>query len=271
MTIKSQVESKLIELGAGTALVHSDLMQGFSIPFKSRNTFLSSHMDELLSLKRDLNIWMPSFNYNFCRGEIYNIDTTPSQVGNLSEYFRKEVAEWRTHIPVFSFAGTGEEPVLKFSETIDPFGSESAFHELFQRNAVMIHYGSQFKTSTVIHYAERMSGVLSYRYDKLFPGKIISSSMEKDVEFNFHVRPMGKHLDYDWQKIESDLIRNGILFVYQQDNSKIQMCSIRDLVSYWISRIQQHPLYLLDAESKQWVEPMLNKLGRSFRIDDFES
>ena len=89
MTIKEQLQLKLQEQNVETLLIHSDIMHGFNIPFKNKATFLSSHMEEILSLKQNMNIWMPTFNYDICKGSIYDIKESPSQVGAFTENFRK--------------------------------------------------------------------------------------------------------------------------------------------------------------------------------------
>ena len=37
-----------------------------------------------------------------------------------------------------------------------------------------------------------------------------------------------------------------------------------------IDKIKIDPFYLLDNESKKWVMPKVNKLGRGFLLADFE-
>ena len=214
---------------------------------------------------------MPTINYDFCKGKTYDVRMTPSQVGGLTEYFRKSVADWRTSIPVFSFAGTGDQPIFDISGIIDPFGNESAFQILYEKDALLMHYGSPFHSSTILHYAERISDRLSYRYDKIFPGKVITTDgKERDLKLNYHVRPLNRHLDYHWDKIENDLAENQIVSIYEEGRSRMSLCKIKNLIDFWIDRIEQDTLYLLDNESKMWVEPLLNKLGRPFLISDFE-
>jgi len=271
MTLKEQIQDKLNVLSGDTILIHSDIMHGFDIPYRSREDLLISHFQEVRSLCENLSIWMPTFNYDFCKGNKYIIKDTPSQVGVLSEYYRKNIAEWRTQIPVFSFSGTGKEPKIDITNIVDPFGTLSAFQVLYERDALLMHYGSAFKTSTLLHYAERISNQLLYRYDKLFYGQVLPiNGKEIDVTFNFHVRPLGKHLDYDWNNIENDLFDNNILFLFEEGQSRILLCKIKKLIDYWIERMTHNPLYLLDNDSKIWVEPLLDTLDRPFLITDFE-
>ena len=272
MEIKKLVQQKLFDLGSDTVLVHSDLMQGFRIPFKNRVSFLMAHAKELFSLKDGLILWMPAFNYDFCKGFAFNVEKTPSQVGSFTEYFRKNVALWRTPVPVFSFSGIGDQPKLNVIDTIDPFGSGSAFQILYNKNAILMHYGSPINTTTFLHFAERKSKCLCYRYDKLFLGQVILNDEKKiNVRFNFHVRPLGRYLDYDWSRISKQLTENNILFSYNEESTRILICKIKELIDYWADRMNEDPFYLLDQESRLWVEPLVNSLGRPFLITDFES
>ena len=271
MKIKEQIQQKLNDLESDTILIHSDIIQGFEIPFSNREDFLISHIKEIRALNTNLDIWMPTFNYDFCKDGSYVINESPSKVGVISEYFRKNIAEWRTPIPVFSFAGTGEKPIFDIAQIIDPFGTDSGFQILHEKDALLMHYGSSLSSSTILHYAERISNKIYYRYDKLFLGKIIpNSGKEINVSFNFHVRPSGNYLDYDWIKIEKDLFENNILFLFSEGRTRILLCKIKELISYWLERMAKDPLYFLDNESKLWVKPLLEKLGRPFLITDFE-
>jgi len=272
MNIKENVEHKLFEFNSDLVLIHSDIMQGFDVPFTNRKSVLSSHINHLESLKTDLRIWMPAFNYDFCKGKDYEVNRAPSQVGILTEYFRKNIAAWRTSVPVFSFTGIGANPAISISGTIDPFGAGSAFDYLYQNDGVLMHYGSQIYSSTILHYAERMSGCLSYRYDKLFVGNVWDAlENNTPVRFNFHVRPLDRHLDYNWAKISDDVTKNGILSIFKNEKTNVLLCKVKPLIDFWISCMQEDPLYFLDDESKSWVRPMLDNLGRKFMIADFET
>lgn len=272
MTIREQIQRKLIELGGDTILIHSDIRQGFEIPFINRTTFLNAHIEEIQLLRTNMSIWMPSFNYHFLlKGKSYQVNNCPSQVGVLSEYFRRNAAEWRTPIPVFSFAGMGEQPMLDISGIIDPFGWHSAWNFLYEKDALLMFYGASFNSSTILHYIERVSNCLCYRYDKLFYGKIGKSNGEEiDATLLYHVRPLGTRLVYDVNKIEDDLKKNDVLFLFQESRSVILLCRVRDLVKFCLGMLKQDPLYFLDIDTKLWVEPLLNRLGRPFIITDFE-
>ena len=271
MKVEERIQNKIAELNAKLLFIHSDVSQGFKIPFISREALLRDHVSALLNLGKGINIWMPAFNYSFCRGMDFSIKDTPSQVGSISEYFRREIANWRTNTPVFSFSGNGDNPNLTNSEIIDPFSSNSGFHLLNTEDAILMHYGSELKHTTILHYVERMSEKLIYRYNKIFTGKIINQQgISNQVKLLYHVRPMGHHLDYDWDKLKIELENNKILFEFTEGNTRILLIKIKELVSFWINKMQDNNLYLLDQKSIAWIKPKLDQLGRPFLISDFE-
>jgi aminoglycoside N3'-acetyltransferase len=137
-------------------------------------------------------------------------------------------------------------------------------------NSYLLHYGSKFSSSTIIHYIERISKNLIYRYDKVFNVKIIDTNQSINVKFNYHVRPIGFEIEYDWVKLESDLMTNKILDQYTDGRTQIIGIRIKDLVNFCLENLIEDPLYLLDVKTKYNVIKKLEETGRKFTINDFE-
>ena len=251
------------------ALVNSDINYGFKIPFE-KNTFLINHFKKLKDLTKDSKLFFPSFNYSFFKNKIYNVNDDKSEVGILSEFFRLKRSSWRSKVPVYSFSG---EINIDISENaiMDPFDERSFFNFLNSSNSCMIHYGSSFGSTTLIHYVERISNSLNYRYDKMFNGSLIDEeSFIKEVSMKYHVRPLGHNFDYDWKNLEKDLIDENILKVFQKGKTRIMYFCVKDLVNYWLHKLNDDNFYFLNDDTKKWVVPKLEKLGRKFKIEDFE-
>lgn len=250
-------------------LVHSDINYALKLPF-NKETFLKDHLNMLLEITNNSELYFPSFNYNYLKNNIYDTFLDKSQVGILSEFFRNYTSQWRSEVPVFSFTGK-IDPNLHKENLIDPFGKNSFFNFLYKNNSGMIHYGSSFITTTFIHYVERISELLIYRYDKVFNGSILNNNnLIKDTSLLYHVRPKGHEFDYDWNRIEKDLIQEGILKLYKNGRTRITYFSIKDLVDFWLSKMKDDNYYFLNNNSKNWIIPLIDKLGRGFKITDFE-
>jgi hypothetical protein len=121
-----------------------------------------------------------------------------------------------------------------------------------------------------VHYSERVAGGPAYRYDKVFSGKVITSAGDAiDGSLNYHVRPMGMGLDYDWNRLKREAIDAGVCRVHKS-HPEILAASARDLSDLWVSAMKRDPFALLDDESRSWAEPQVEKLGRRLSIDDYE-
>jgi aminoglycoside 3-N-acetyltransferase len=260
-------------LGGGPMFVHSDPFSAARLvePSRNKKELLDRHIALLLRVAGERPLWIPAFNYDFPRTGVFDVAADPAQIGPIPEHFRTRCSKWRTDIPVFSIAGIGNAPSAEFAEHTDPFGDDSAFAELVRQEGVILYYGNTFHFNTIVHYAERLAGGPPYRYDKIFPGVVRHADRSESTgSLNYHVRPLGSGLDYDWPAIldralAADATRR--LAEYPE----ILAASARRLVAFLVEEMRADPLALLDAKSRKWVGPALDELGRRFVISDFES
>lgn len=264
---------KLVEaMGSGPVFVHSDPFRAARLvkPVKDRAAFLDSHIDVLCHAACDRSLWLPTFNYDFPRTRVFDVASSESQLGPLPERFRTAAAAWRTAIPIFSIAGIGYDPEPRWETSTDPFGDDSIFAALVRNDGVVLYYGETFHYNTLVHYSERASGGPVYRYDKIFPGSVIMrDGSSVDGSLNYHVRPMGTGLDYDWPRLEQEALAAGVCRRLDQ-YPEILAASARGLHELWVSNLGDDPFALLDDNTRAWAEPRVQKLGRRFVMTDFE-
>lgn len=259
--------------GKNNVLIHSDISSLGIFNFINKKQYLISHIDNINNIFYDYNIWMPSFNYDYCETRIYDIKNDPVSVGVLNDFY-KNIAKWRTETPVFSMSGNGAYPVKKYvnGDIINPFGFNSEFDYLYKTNSLYCHYGSNIGHTTLIHYVEGICGNLLYRYKKLFKGSVILDNNKIDITLNYHVRPINHILDFDIKKIYNDLDKNNLIVNFKIDNNVnyITLFSVKKVVDYWLIKLDKDPFYFLNEDSKSWLIPKVEKLGRGFLISDFE-
>jgi len=270
--LKNKIKKYISEKGNSHILIHSDVLFGFKIKFENKAQFLSQHFNELNDTCLSLDILMPTFNYDFCKGKPFNLKSDKSQVGALSEYFRLKLSSWRSSTPVFCFSGTGYDPSPNIeSDKIDPFDDTSQFGFLNNNKGLLMHYGSGLHTTTLIHFVERISGKLFYRYDKIFHGSVIDFVNKKhEIDLIYHVRPKNFSLNYDWDKIENDLIKNRIINKFKDGRSQILIGRIDEIVKFWLDMLHNDTLYFLNDSTKNKVIIKYRELNRPFLITDFE-
>jgi aminoglycoside N3'-acetyltransferase len=272
---KTNQEIKLISnnLGDRNVLIHSDIKNLFLFKFKSKTDLLEKHFRNINEIFSKFNIWMPTFNYDFTKTSSYNLNKDKSQVGVLNDYFRN-ICDWRTTTPVFNFCGNGKYPIEKIYPNcvIKPFSYGSEFDYLYKTKSLHCHYGSNISHSTLFHFVENISNRLLYRYSKLFKGVVYHNGDKTNVFLDYHVSPLNPRVEYDWHKIYCDLIRKKLIFEFKifEDVNYITLFSIKDVSDYWINKLNKDYYYFLSEESKKWVIPKINKLGRGFELNDFE-
>jgi aminoglycoside 3-N-acetyltransferase len=153
---------------------------------------------------------MPTFTYSFCRGAIYDPDQSPSTVGVLTEYFRRQPHTTRTLHPIFSAAIKGKHQANLQSVDQDAFGKDSIFGKLHAMKGRLVFLGTSMHACTYIHYVEQSHGI-PYRFMKTFPGIIREKGQEYPAEATYFVRYLDRNVNLDLQRFESYLLQKGLM------------------------------------------------------------
>ena len=272
-SINEEVKTIINKIGNNNVLIHSDIKHLFLFDFNSKTDLLEKHMININEIFSNFNIWMPTFNYDFTKTGVYDLNKDKSQVGVLNNYYNT-ICDWRTTTPVFNFCGNGNYPIdeIYSSKKINPFSYNSEFHYLVKSDSICCHYGSSFNHSTFIHYVEYVSNKLLYRYSKKFRGVVIQNGVRIEVVLDYHVSPLNPRVEYDWEKIYLDLINENLLYLFNLKNNinYITLFSMRKVLDFWQNKIEIDSLYFLNEESKKWVIQKVKEKGRGFELNDFE-
>ena len=255
--------------------VHSDLLRALPLiasPNRNPDLLVKQQIAFLRAIANGAPIWMPAYNYGFPQTRNFDVSDDPSEVGILTERFRVQEATWRSWVPIFSVSGEGGAPFnnLRSGQVIDPFGEESSLARLCELNGKYVFFGAPLSSLTLIHLAESKSGSLTYRYTKTVSGEVTLPEGRIPVTLRWHVRPRGLALDYDWERLESDLTFEGLLQPIAGYPS-LRQADARQTLGWLISQLHEDPLYLLDMQSRRSASQILDRLGRPFAIEDFES
>ena len=241
----------------GPIFVHSDIgrallvMKRKGISVNSKNICLSL-LNFLISLANNdqTGIVLPAFNYDFGKTRTFRPFFDPIQVGAFPEWVRVNCDFNRSEVPFFSTLSM-QNSKQNNNQVINPFGDQSSFAQLAKDDGTIVLLGTNISRMTFIHYVEEISGKPCYRYDKNFRGKIfIDEDNSYSCDVCMHVRPMGVHLDYDWKRLNEELIFEGILQM-DEDASELKYIQARKLIEYWGNKISSDPLYLLDQQSRK--------------------
>ena len=114
----------------------------------------------------------PLFNFDFTKGHLFDVRSTPSHMGALTESARTHPDAVRTGHPIYSFCALGKNS--KLFEGVDnrsAFSNESPFGILRKLNGkIAVLDLEETNSMTFYHYIEEVNQV-DYRYFKDFSGQ----------------------------------------------------------------------------------------------------
>jgi len=210
-----------------TVFMHSDAIVVDQFPNIENENGLHCFIDTIEEyLGTTGTLILPTFTYSFTKGEIYDIDRSPSNVGMITELFRQRSGVLRSPDPIFSVAASGKNREL-FSkcDPYESFGPESVFNLLHDVNGWILGMGCSINSVTYTHYVEKCCQV-DYRYEKRFSGtRIINNSKPQNCEVSYYVRDLSRKTDLKldplWEKSNLLNLLNVI------DFERVQSWSIR--------------------------------------------
>ncbi|MHA1764680.1 MAG: AAC(3) family N-acetyltransferase [Promethearchaeota archaeon] len=220
--------------------IHSDITS-FGIPKelkdkvkeKGINFLLESYIDTFKAVVSENGlILMPTYTYSATKNEVFHIQNTPSTVGALTEYFRKQKSVHRSLHPIFSYAAWGKnaEDFLKI-DNFDCFGENSIFEKFFRLNIKYVLFGVDMQHgATFVYYSEEKAKVY-YRYHKIFKGRIKDDdgSINKVVNVKYFVRNYDIPYEDYWYDLEKIALERYIAKKFEYSGGNILIMKSQEI------------------------------------------
>lgn len=206
---------------------------------------------------------MPTFNYAFLRGTPWDIRTTPSQMGVLTELVRKDARALRSFHAIYSVAAIGKHAEEAAAhQSTDCFGETTIFAKLREWQAKILVLGLPFsKSFTFLHHCEQAADV-DYRYLKDFSGTAIDlQGRPHEMTYTMFVRDVDRGVVLDFEPIGAILDREVTT------RRMIGACDTRLLdanktFEVAVTAMREHPgpglTFILESpeRAKDWIPPM---------------
>jgi aminoglycoside 3-N-acetyltransferase len=228
-----------------TLFIHSGLSFGLPNAKRSRGQLLGA-MHEAISSLGVRNVCVPTFTFSFCNGESYDVESSRSRMGALSEYMRKQPGFVRSVDPLMSVALCGEDKELVTGIGHESCGLDSTYYKLSQRDGVKflflgVRAGACF---TYMHHLEWQEKV-PYRYDRDFTGMIKADGREYEDTYKLFVRYNGmipNDASYDYEDSMKDL---GLLRTAAFGDGIIQCVSEKDASPIYRDLVRKNPNHFI--------------------------
>ena len=269
-TLQSELSDSFSKYSSSIYILHTDIgALGLIENIRSKASLLDAYFEIIMNASKDSTLLFPTFNYDYCKTRVYDIQKDCCQVGVLNEYVRKKYPHARTETPVFNFVCVGEQRFDSDSQ-MNPFGKDSIWAEVERQDGWVCFWGAGFHANTFIHYIEELCAIW-YRYHKKFPGVILDGETRNKVDFLYRVRPLiDGAVDYDWDRLEKDLERQGLLFKEKSGLGSVLFYRIKSVRQYWEERIRDDELFLVTPESRASIMTLYEKFGRPLQYETME-
>lgn len=168
------------------------------------------------NIKNKFTIIMPSFSLRIKKNEKWDYNETKSEMGLLSEYFRKKIALKRSIHPFHSVCIYGPlHKKIPNHNCKSSFGQGSVWEWLCNNKQVLnISIGiSLAGGATYVHHSEEKSKVPYRKYIKISNQVFDKKNLKVKKKFSFFgriVSSQGEGVN-EWKKVEKDLIFNKIM------------------------------------------------------------
>jgi len=210
-------------------------------------------IDALLAvLGNEGTLIMPTFNFDFCKGEPWNVRTTPSHMGAITNMVREHPEAKRVFHPIYSFAILGKHAEFLTKERYkSSYGANSLFAKLRELDGKIMVIGLIYNDSmTFFHHIEEMEGV-DYRYMKSFTEMVTDEDgttyedtftmLVRDIDQGVHTRvdPMGNLME-----------KAGIIQVRQIGEAKVCLMRANEVYEFTAREMRRDPrlLYTIEGE-----------------------
>jgi len=201
-------------------------------------------------LGEDGTLIMPNFNFDFCKGEPWDVCTTPSHMGAMTNMVREHPDAKRVFHPIYSFAILGKQAeFLTRDRYKSSYGPNSLFSKLRELDGKIMVIGLLYNDSmTFFHHVEELEGV-DYRYLKEFTGMVTDengrtyqdtfSMLVRDIDMGVQtmVDPMGNLME-----------DAGIITVRKIGDAKVSFMHANEVYDFTAQEMRRDPKLLYFIE-----------------------
>ena len=213
---------------------------------------------------------VPTYTYSCGKpGSIFHNNTTRSEIGPFTEYFRKQPRVIRSLHPLFSVAGIG-----KYSHEIltntgsTAFAKESPFSRFIDYDIKFLCLGVELRNSiTYIHHLEQYNGAW-HRYNKRFDCEVFDNNIKINREWSAFVAFRGIEYTSDISSLQIGLKAEQSLLETKWKGNFNHMALVKDVNKVGYDLLMKNSLafvnrsMLFNFDDSESFNPQAKDTGR---------
>lgn len=163
------------------------LAQAVERDYPALSNFVIDAFLEVLGANGTLLV--PTYTYSFHNGQVYEVESTSSLTGDLTEVFRSRTTAVRSRDPEISWAAIGPsaQAILR-NISNECFGAGSVFDNLVMADGLICTLGLGMRWATFCHHIEKTANV-PFRFDKRLRGIIREHGQQREEEWIYFAKP----------------------------------------------------------------------------------
>lgn len=229
--IISALESVGLKKGDGV-MVHSAL-QFLGLPEGGLGIYYDA-LCAVLGIGKGIGtLVVPTFNFGFARGELFDQATTPAEeMGVFPEYVRQQPGVLRSPHPMQSIAALGHHAEdLCNRDTSSAFDPGSTFERMIELDFKLLLLGADVRFTSLVHFPEQRMKV-PYRYWKEFTGQVGLIGKPPEIRtYRMFARDMMIDPLVNCAPVRELLLERGRWSSVRLNYGKVEACRFRDFVA----------------------------------------
>jgi aminoglycoside 3-N-acetyltransferase len=204
------------------------------------------------ALGADGTLILPTFNFNFNQGQPWDVRTTRSQMGVLTELVRKDPRARRVFHPIYSFAILGKHAEMLGSLRYkSSFERASVFGKLRDLDGKIMVIGLSYTNSmTFFHHVEQMEGV-DYRFLKQFTGEVTDwDGTTRTDTFEMLVRNTDMGVITEVDPMGELMEKEGVIQVGRLGEADVKLMKADEVYEFTAREMRRDPYLLYRIEKK---------------------
>lgn len=210
-------------------------------------------LEAALDTAGDGTLIMPTFNFDFNKGVPWDVRTTPSKMGVLTELVRVDPRARRVFHPFYSFAILGKHAErlgsLRYKSSYE---RNSVFGKLRELDGKIMVIGLSYTNSmTFFHHIEQMEGV-DYRFLKQFTGEVTDENGKTYTDtFEMLVRDIDKGVITEVDPMGALMEEAGIIKIRRIGEADVKLMTANEVYEFTAREMKRDPhlLYYIKKDN----------------------
>jgi aminoglycoside 3-N-acetyltransferase len=200
-------------------------------------------LEAALGTDKEGTLIMPTFNFDFNKGEPWDVRTTPSKMGVLTELVRTDPRAKRAFHPFYSFAVLGKHAEMLGSLRYkSAYERNSVFGKLRDLDGKIMIIGLSYTNSmTFFHHIEQMEGV-DYRFLKQFTGQVTDENGNTYTDtFEMLVRDIDKGVVTEVNPMGELMEKAGIVKIRKIGEADVKLMKANEVYEFTAREMKRDP------------------------------